>query len=79
MPGDLSWRLGAHFEPKARIFVILEPFPGERGVPFWLLFSYFLDANFSVFFEGLFFCDFGCQKHSKWEAFGGNFGGPAIS
>ena len=30
--------LGAHFEPKARIFVILVPFPRESSSPFWLLF-----------------------------------------
>ena len=36
--------LGAHFEPKARILVILERFPGQNLVPFWLLFWLFLDA-----------------------------------
>ena len=30
--------LGHHFEPKARIFVILVPFPGQKLVPFWFLF-----------------------------------------
>ena len=41
--------LGHHFEPKARIFVILVIFPPESLVPFGLLFWYFLDAFFSHF------------------------------
>ena len=26
--------LGHHVEPKTRIFVILEPFPGQKVIPF---------------------------------------------
>ena len=55
MPGDLSWRLGARLEPKARIFVILVTFPGQKGVPFWLRVWYFLDAFFGVFLSMCFF------------------------
>ena len=76
MPGDLSWRLGAHFEPKARIFVILVTFPGESSSPFEVIFEHFFDAFFSTFsgtlLEGT-FCKIWCQKHPKWEAFGGHF------
>ena len=68
--------LGHHFEPKARIFVILVPFPGQKVVPFWLLFWYFLSSVFSVFsgtlLEGT-FCQIWCPKHPKWEACGGHF------
>ena len=74
--GTLPGGLGAHFEPKARIFVILEIFPPEILVPFWLLFWYFLGSFFSAFsgtlLEGT-FCQIWCQKHPKWEAFGGHF------
>ena len=68
--------LGHHFEPKARIFVILEPFFRESLVPFWILFWCFLGAFFSAFFGTLLestFSQIWCQKHPKWEAFGGHF------
>ena len=68
--------LGHHFEPKARIFVILVIFPPESSSPFRLLFCYFLDAFFSAFSGTLLertFSQIWCQKHPKWEAFGGHF------
>ena len=76
MPGDLSWRLGAHFEPKSRIFVILETFPGPKVIPFEILFEHLLDPFFSTFSDTLLegvFDQHGGQKHLKWEAFGAHF------
>ena len=76
MPGDLSWELGAHLEPKGHIFVILETFPGQKVIPFDVIFEHSLGAIFSAFCGTLLeatFCQIGCQKHPKWEAFGGHF------
>ena len=76
MPGDLSWRLGAHFEPKALIFVILETFPGQILIPLEVIFEHFFDAYFRIFSDALLegtFCQIWCQKHQTWEAFGGHF------
>ena len=50
--------LGAHFETKARIFVILMTFPREKGRHFWFFFDvfwiqillFFLSVHFSSFF-----------------------------
>ena len=50
--------LGHHFEPKARIFVILVPFFRESLVPFGFLFWYFWDAFFTVFLSLCFLCFF---------------------
>ena len=81
MPGNPSWRLGAHFEPKARIFVILETLPPRKT-------SFFLRSKcdhepilcsvvFQCFFEYPFFLilyDFECPEAPFWEAFGSHFG-----
>ena len=68
--------LGHHFEPKAWIFVILVPFPGQTLTPFEVIFEHFLDPFLRTFsgtlLEGT-FCQIWCQKHPKWEAFGGHF------
>ena len=76
MPQDLSWRLGAHFEPKALIFVILETFPDQITIPLEDILEHFFDAYFRTFSDTLLegtFCQIWCPKHSKWEAFGGHF------
>ena len=68
--------LGHHFEPKARIFVILVPFPGQTLTPVEVIFEHFLDSFFRPFSGALpagIFCQIWCQKHPKWEAFGGHF------
>ena len=69
--------LGHHFEPKARIFMILVTFPPESSSPLWLLFCYFLDAFFSAFsgtpLEGT-FCKLWLQRHPTGEALGGRVG-----
>ena len=68
--------LGHHFEPKARIFVILVPFPGQTPTPVEVIFEHFLDPFFRTFSGTLpagIFCQIWCQKHAKWEAFGGHF------
>ena len=68
--------LGAHFEPKARIFVISITFRNERGIPFWGPFWILFASNFQCFFECPFFwifCDLGCPMAPKWEPFGGHF------
>ena len=76
VPGNPSWRLRAHFEPKAWICVILGTFPGQNGMPFSLMFGNFLDAIFNTFsdasLEGT-FCKIWCQMPPKWEAFGSHF------
>ena len=53
----------------------METFPGEILSLVWLLLWYFLDAFFSAFSGTLLertFSQIWCQKHPKWEAFGGH-------
>ena len=67
--------LGHILSPRLEFLWFWWRFRRENLVPFWFLFWYLLDLIFSVFWVHVFlsFCDFGCQKHPKWEAFGGHF------
>ena len=68
--------LGHILSPRLGFLWFWRPLRHEKVPRFWVLFWYFLDGFFSAFsgtlLEGT-FCQIWCQKHPKWEAFGGHF------